>query len=147
MQNLKYLFVACFSDGSILDQPPADVSKTDPKKSAFFDVLQRESEITSFHLFEADPEHDAKKFSVSLQDGSFCVNGVRFKMHDEELTDFKLIFFRKHDHRINQQVIFDGKGGLTPGQVEELSHTITYRIGWQAHNHMGQNVQRIMEIR
>lgn len=151
MDKLKYLFIAGFVDGSAFPQPENDTSTIDEKRSAFYDLLQRaeKSPIENFTLWQVEPDPDTgfrKIFSVHLKTGLFSINGIFFRMHDEELSGFKLIFFRKHQRRINQQVIADGKGGWAPGKAEELDHVITYRIGWEAHDGKGNKVQRIMEF-
>lgn len=136
MQKLKYLFVVGYKDGSTFIQPDHDASAILEGKSSFYDVLQRESEIETFTLFEVMPDPisgQRKVCTVSIIDGSFHVNGATFKMHDKELQEFRLIFFRKHRHDFN-------------AAMEELNHKITYQMGWQANDAEGNNLQRIMEF-
>ena len=55
------------------------------------------------------------------------------KAFEEILKDFRLVYFRKHTHNFN-------------AQYQEKSHDIVFRIGFQANNEKGENIQRIMEI-
>ena len=121
---MKYLFRVEYKDGEVFNQNPKDMSKQDPKRSAYFDIDQ--GRIKTFSLIG---DHS---FLVDLEDGHFEVNGVSFSMHDEPFSDFRLIFFRRHRHNFNLK-------------YQELSHEITYRMGWQCTKD-GKNHQRIMEI-
>ena len=126
---LKYLFVAGYKDGSYYQQNEADVSCTDEKRSCFFDVDQEQ--VWDFIL----NDKEGNWFLVDLVDGHFEVNGKPFFMHDqgEGLKDFRLIFYRQHEHDFNLG-------------MEEVAHRIRYCIGWQTNDKNGNNVKRIMEI-
>ena len=125
---LKYLFTAEYKDGTSYLQNKEDISILEPdKRSCFFDVKQ--SEVKRFWL-----EGEGHKYLVDLIDGHFEIDGVPFKLHDENLKDFRLIFFRRHRHQFNRET------------REELSHETTYRLGWQTNNEKGENIQRVMEI-
>lgn len=144
---LKYLFIAEFADGSTLRQDQEDRSAIDPaKRSQFYDVLNCGKELVRFDLLEqsSTPDHKLQggdKYSVRLTDGSFSVNdGPWFRMHEEDLSGFQLIFFRQHTHSFNQSIA----GGDV--STKEIAHEIVYRIGWQC-NWMGKNHQRVMEIK
>lgn len=128
---LKYLFEAYYKDGSYYIQNEQDVSNTDNKRSCFFDVKQ--DEVVAFHLIESCENPNA--FSVYLNDGRFEVNGQDFFMHDtgEGLKDFRLIFYRQHEHDFNIG-------------MKEMAHRIKYCIGWQTNDANGNNIKRIMEI-
>ena len=122
---LKYLFIAQYNDGTEFRQNENDVSSQDSKRSAFFDIIQEK--LVRFSLVG-----DGRVFSVDLTDGHFEINGIPFRMHDESIENIRLIFFRKHTHNYNLA-------------LEEQSHDIIYRMGWQANLH-GSNTQRVMEI-
>ena len=130
---LKYLFDAQFDDGSCYTQNVDDRSIIDPeKRSCFYDVLQEVEKGKKLVLFTIASEDGA--FSVDLRDGTFIVNFAHFKAHEEEdLTNFRLIYFRSHTHSFNMN-------------NEELSHEIIFRLGWQANDSKGNNVQRVLEI-
>jgi hypothetical protein len=127
---LKYLFSAKYKDGEVYKQNEQDVSLTDEKRSCFFDVKQ--DEVESFHLHDYD-----HVYSVYLNDGRFSVDGLPFFMHDtgEGLKDFRLIFYRQHEHDFN-----------VGGGMKEIDHRIKYCIGWQTNDANGNNIKRIMEV-
>jgi|SRR3989344_221862 len=122
---MKYLFEVEYTDGTFFQQNKEDVSLTDPKRSAFFDVKQEE--VKRFTL------KGPNTFCVDLTDGHFEINGISIRLHDEQLSDFRLIYFRRHRHQFNLA-------------LEEKLHEITFRFGWQANDKDGKNVQRVMEI-
>jgi len=123
---LKYRFTALYTDGSTLEQNEGDVSSTDPDRSAFYDIDH--SRLQAFAV-----QGGGHVYGVDLTNGQFGIDGVPFRMHEGPLSDIRLIFFRRHTHTIN-------------AQHKELAHQIVYRLGWQALNAEGENVQRVMEI-
>lgn len=134
---LKYLFIAEFVDGSIIEQDASDKSLIDPaKRSRFFDVMQAiesGTQLRRFTLVEQGPE--ANRYAVDLRDGSFAVNGKTFRMHEGDLTQagLRIIFWRAHTHTYHQL------------SGNELGHDIVYRMGWQ-YTMNGTNYQEVMEI-
>ena len=126
MTRLKYLFTSEYSDGTFFKQNEEDVSMNDPKRSSYFDVDQ--NRLVGFCL-----SGEGSLFGVDLRDGHFEINGVPFFVHDVELTDFKLIFFRKHRHTVTL-------GG------EDVSHLISYRLGWSATDQNGQTIERVLQF-
>src|SRR5918912_87361 len=135
MQNsnpmpLKYLFTVEYLDGTTFQQNPEDVSFQDPQRSAFYDVDV--DKVKRFSLSDG-----ADTYSVDLTDGHFEVNGKKLWMHDMYIDKFRLIFFRRHKHFINQEV----KDGEITGS-EEVGHTIAYRLGWQGNEKSGKNIQQ-----
>lgn len=125
---LKYLFTCVYKDESLYYQNPSDISATDPSKSCFFDV--RQEDLALFQLSEAET---GNWFAVNLVTGEFLANGLKFRMHEEALSGFRLIFFRRHTHQFNSS-------------LQEKSHSVVYRMGWQATDEKGQNIQRIMQL-
>lgn len=115
---LKYLFEAEFQDGSRIMQDHKDTSSQDPKRSQFYDVLEKDKEtaITKFAI-----NGDGKYLLVDLADGMFYLNDIPLKCH-ENLPDptapKRLIFYRQHTHQTNWEGV-------------ELSHEVEYCIGWQ----------------
>lgn len=124
--QLKYLFIAGYKDGTYYTQNQEDMSEKDPKRSCFYDINQEE--LSRFVLYD-----DINTFVVDLIDGHFEVNGIPFFMHDIELKDFRLIYFRRHRHHFNLD-------------NEELAHEVSFRLGWQANDKDDKNHQRVMEI-
>lgn len=117
---MKYLFKVEYKDGTIFTQNEDDVSLVDPKRSAFFDIKDN---IKRFSLIG---EHI---YTVDLTDGHFEIDGIDFKMHEEELKDFKLIYFRRHKYTFN-------------AKHQEKSHEVVFRFGWQSGK-----LQEVMEIK
>jgi hypothetical protein len=116
--ELKYLFSAHFKDGSVIRQTLEDVSNVDPKKSAFFDVLQRIDDLVWFSL-----ENGLTRYSVNLEDGRFAVESLPIEAQPSEQPmpeggKYKLIYWRDHKHVFNQE-------------WAEKSHEVAYRFGWE----------------
>lgn len=122
---MKYLFSCTFKDGDFYSQTHKDVSQIDKTKSAFFDV--KDKDIKQFWL-----EGERHEYLVDLEDGHFEIDGVPFKMHDEELSNFRLIYFRKNT------IQFQG--------LQTISHDIEFCIGWQTTKN-GKNYQQILTIK
>ena len=152
LEPLKYLFIAEYRDGSLFQQNIQDISSTIPTSSAFSDVRQQELKRFSLrhvqkYVWDKGPNEeffeDSEKcirwgensFVVDLTDGHFEVNGISFRMHESgsRLENFRLIFFRRHTETLN-------------AQLQSLQHETVYRLGWQANDSDGQNVQYVMEI-
>jgi hypothetical protein len=129
--SLKYLFSCEYKDGTTYHQNSEDVSIQDPTRSSFFDV-----KLDELKIFQLVNQINNDLITVDLIDGHFQVNDISFKLHDDQdklTNEFRLIFFRRHKHKFNLD-------------REELSHNITYRIGWQCNDVDGKNIQRVMEI-
>lgn len=129
---LKYLFTATYADGSKIVQTPDDKSVLDPeKRSQFYDVLKKgeSTPLVSFVL-----KGDGHEYGVDLRDGHFEIDGVSFRMHEYEVVDLELVFFRQHTHSFIQARVKD----------TEISHTVAYRIGWKLKSDP-RNI-RVMEI-
>ena len=115
---LTWLFTAYFSDGSKIVQTQEDESVTG-EGSAFTDVLARQDELEAFVLRD---EH-GNEVGVDLRDGHFEMNGNMFLIGQDDQhmtadTRLRLIYHRRHRH------------GFNIG-MEEMSHEVTYFIGWQ----------------
>jgi hypothetical protein len=136
---LKYLFTAMFKDGRVYEQGSDDVSLLAPEeeratRSGYTDVLimEKESPLVSFVL-----KGDGHEYGVELRDGHFEIDGVEFRMHEEEnLSNFHLVFFRRHRHHILQSRTAD----------REVGHEIAYRFGWQANDPIKKAYQQVMQI-
>jgi hypothetical protein len=116
--GLKYLFGVHYKDGSEFFQSPSDVSSTDPKRSAFFDVRQDEVEL--FQL-RGDPrgQKAGRAFVVDLRDGHFEIDGAPFFAAVPPAgSTLRLIFFRRHRHHFNIG-------------MKEIGHEVEYHFGWQ----------------
>jgi hypothetical protein len=124
---LKYLFTAIYDDGTAYKQNAEDVSVSDPNRSCFYDV-----DHTKLYCFSLSDGKD--EYTVLMKDGCFEVNGRKFGAYDKDVTNRRLIFFRRHTHSINNGV--------------ELSHDIEYLLGWQGNDpETGENIQRVISFR
>jgi len=128
--KLDHLFIATFKDGTKIHQTPNDVSTLEPlTKSAFYDVLQRLSDVATFTLTNGAREH-----TVFLDDGTFNSDGKILVNPHGELTNFRLIYFR----RMNQAV---------SGTFKHQPEVGSYFMGWQANDANGKNFQMVIEIK
>lgn len=127
--HLKYLFTAYFENGDEIAQDQDDTSKIDPERSRFFDVLQLVNagvKLVYFELNPADPD-DKSYHGIDLENGTFNINGATFQMHERDLENFRVLFFRVRDTHFN----------VTPQNVQMNETTfagedVFYRIGFQA---------------
>jgi hypothetical protein len=69
--ELKYLFFASLEDGSEIEQTHADVSRTDPNRNAFYDVLLRIYDVRVFGLQDSDGQ---QVVFADLETGAFEIN-------------------------------------------------------------------------
>ena len=120
---LKYLFTCQYNDNIEFKQNIDDISKNDSSRSAFYDI--EHDKLIKFSITD-----NKNTFSVSLIDGHFEINGVPFKLHHDDLENFRLIFFRRHEHTF-------GKNNI---------HNVSYHMGFQANRHDGTNIKHVMEI-
>ena len=123
---MKYLFIVTYKDGTEYRQNQEDVSITDPIRSCYFDIKQ--DEVARFSLVG-----NGHVYSVDLIDGHFEVDSVPFRFYELPIENLRLVFWRQHTHQFNLQ-------------HQEKGHDIVYRMGWQALDDKGENVQRIMEF-
>ena len=121
---MKYLFTLIDDKDKEHKQTKEDVSKTNKKKSAYYDI--KDKKLKQFYL-----EGEGHKYLVDLVDGHFEIDGVKFKMHEGNLSDFRLVYYR--EHRINYTGML------------EVDHLITYCLGWQTTSG-GKNYKKIMQI-
>ena len=122
---MKYLF-GCEYDNEIYYQTENDKSLKNSEKSSFYDVVDKE--IRRFWL-----DGNGHNYLVDLRDGHFEIDGVPFKMHEEELSDFRIIYYRKHTRQ------FCG--------TDEINHEIEFCVGWQTNNENGENIKQILTIK
>jgi hypothetical protein len=118
--KISYLFECHLNDGTLIQQTEEDVSKIDPARSAYYDVVQRKADVEVFGIF-----NDDHTYAVDLRDGHFEIDGLPFNVlsGDPELpTDQKreLVYFRRH-----VQIMVVGGDGT------EEDHSVEYFIGWK----------------
>jgi hypothetical protein len=131
--HLKFLFTAAFDHGFRVQQTQDDKSASDPERSAFFDVLRAIEQGKRLDCFWLTGE--GHTYCVRLTDGAFAVDGVPFATHEEDLENFRILYFRVRDTHFNTD-------------QDVLGHEIAYRIGFQANvKGTGENIQRWIELR
>ena len=132
--NFSHLFTANFADGSKIKQDDGDLSSFEVGRSAFYDVVKKSETIplVSFYVVAVDGKDF---YAVNAQNGQFLVNGARFHLYDgPPLQNFRIIYLRRHTHSISM-----GNGG-------GKTHTMTYRLGWQANDVDGKNYKVVIEF-
>ena len=119
------------SGGDVVIQDKHDLSKTDPKKSAYYDV--KVEDVTRFTLYGT-----SHTISVDLKDGSFLIDGLKVWLHpsDFPLFDFRLIYKRRHW----EDVV------ISPTNFKPVGSRMHYILGWYATGEDGQNYMKIMEL-
>jgi hypothetical protein len=122
--ELDYLFTAIYEDGTTLKQTQEDISTKDQRRSAYYDIDHEK--LIAFGL-----ENEKDAVLVDLRDGAFQINGMTFSLCDEDITNRRLIYFRRHLQSFNQN-------------EQEVGHEIKYHIGWQGNDSSGKNVKRII---
>lgn len=117
---MKYKFIAEFADGSFIEQTN-DVSAIDPKRSQFYDVLQREG-LIKFTLVHTET---GIEYGLDLETLNFNVNGNEFRLHTERdlpLSDIELVYYRNMsvDLLIGDQI------------TQAEPRMVSVRLGWKA---------------
>lgn len=118
MFTLKYLFRCYFRDGSKVYQTLEDISSSDPKKSAYFDVVQRLNEVETFTITDG-----RTSATVDLCDGSFTVNGAKFFTEYRGVprgTSLELVYFRRRTESFNAAT------------RQPVRSTCEFHIGWKS---------------
>lgn len=120
---MKYLFEACFIDGTSINQNPEDTSTLDPQRSSYYDVVQKGLDnLEAFGLYSDD-----HTYVVDLTDGHFEINGIPFSAQPVGLPTmseggkFTLIYCRDHQHHLIAGA---------DGSISEGSHDMQFRFGW-----------------
>jgi len=129
--SLKYLFKVDYKDGTSFNQNKDDVSETDPKKSAFYDVLQSKKDIKKFTL-----KRYLERYSVDLTTGGFNINGVNVTVDTDKpiplikdhTPELKLIFYRQHKQSMN---INFNIGTKKISKMQPQADEVTYFIGFE----------------
>lgn len=124
---LKYLFRAHFANGEVYNQPPDDLARFHPGKSAFYDVQYRQDALVKFELLDRAGNFAA---SVDLTSGTFISNGQYHipNYPDVPFGPFRLVYFR----RVRQ--LQNGTG--------KLVREVEYHLGWQVTTEDGRNFQQ-----
>lgn len=124
--ELKYLYTAEFEDGNVFVEPADDHSELDPKRSAFYDLLQDKRKIVKFTITDGVISH-----SVDLLDGHFEVNGNSFKVEGKTPLpivnpEYRLVFYRRH--QIDTVTNIDSILGYYIGWQCTIEHPVTGKV-------------------
>lgn len=124
---MKYLFKCLFNNGEKLEQTQEDKSQTTENKNAFYDVLQRLNEVRAFALYSQETKQE---YLVDISDGHFEVNSGKFFLHNEYLTNLRLIFFKRNTIDMStgrpypQQYILGFQGNDINGNNKQYTITL-----------------------
>jgi len=144
MTELKYLFVAEFTDGTFFKQTPEDKSLMEPDRNCYFDVLEMVKNGKTIRRFSLVGQGNT--ITVDLGSGIFYVNSLPVLLESERLPKlpdkFELIWY--HQVTQNQNVTVD-KSTLEIIKTENLPEFREYFIGWQA-NINGKNYQQKIAV-
>lgn len=117
-----YKFSVIYNDGSSYVQNDEDVSVKNPEYSCYHDV-----EVSQVRQFTVGD--DTKYLSVDLATGYFKNQDLDwFKIHDEELKDFKLVYFKRVTMALSDET--------APGS------STNFFVGWEATAPDGQVVRK-----
>jgi hypothetical protein len=132
MHQFDYLFVAEFTDGSVIKQTQDDRSKTGGS-NCYSDVLKAVEEGKKIKRFSIVGK--GHTLSVDLETGLFTLNGVTVILESDRLpaqpSEFKLEWWHRVSQHANATYKADDKGLFNLSKVEPLKPTIEYIIGWK----------------
>ncbi|HEX2910397.1 MAG TPA: hypothetical protein VH186_06280 [Chloroflexia bacterium] len=136
--TLEYLFTAEAKNGNIIKQHSDDVSRIDPTRSAFYDVLQNLplktfSLVGKGHVFTVDFE----KFQIRINGG---VNQCPYPPAGSRVTPIyyrDVIQIGENQTQIEKTLISHLFKFHT--QTKHINSIVRYRIGFQIHVPFGKN--------
>jgi len=133
---LRWLFVATFTDGHVIQQTQEDkcFSRDDGTGSAFTDVIEyTQGHLIGFSLFHINGKESVQ---VDLKSGNFMVNGTPFSVHnqyfDPSKYDLKLVYFR--ETRVDQDITSTVQDDMSVNQEQtgDPRHYVNrYFVGWE----------------
>lgn len=131
---MKYLFGVQFLDGTFLEQTPQDVSKINPLKSAYYDILQEEEKGNPPVKFCLVGE--GCSYLVDLYDGHFEAGiggeqGAIFWLYRPLDNLVKLIYYRDVSFSISSD-------------FSDSHKDIVFNFGWQI---PGTDIKRIISLK
>lgn len=133
---MKYKFIAEFAGGSFIEQTD-DISSIDPKRSQFYDVLQREG-LIKFTLVHTET---GVEYGLDLETLNFNVNGNEFRLHTERdlpLSDIELVYYRNMKVELSIgdlspfKNIETGEAYYVHTSTDGQPHMVSVRLGWKA---------------
>lgn len=126
MNSLSFHWSAIFKDGTIINQ-----FNENGTENMFQLVKDKFNELSYFNL----TNKKGKLFTVDLKNAFIGYNYLAFPYakRKEKKENIRLIFFRRHRVEITENLI-------------EKSHIITYYLGYQYLDKLGNNRKIILEI-
>lgn len=121
--QIRYLLNVWFEDGTIIRQDDNDVSKKDPTKSFWFDVVSDPRNVIKMELCPG--RRRVRWYGVEFLTGKFHVDGIEFEAQPcvtppmPQGGVFKPVYYRDNSVKMIQ-----GPEG------SRIEHSHRYRIGW-----------------
>jgi len=130
LQNLKFHWLATFTDGSQIKQFDGE------KENSFHRVLDRQNDLTKFILYHTEK---SLRLALDLKMGIIYINDIQMPQPEllsnvDDRNRKRLIYFR----RIAKEI------GTINGKT--LNTKIIYLLGFQYNNKMGKNFKKIIQI-
>ena len=142
----NYLFVAELTDGSFFEQTQDDVSKLDPKRNCYYDLLQKLEKTPDLRIRRFSLVGQNNTITVDLGTGIFYVNGLAILAESEKLPTlpdkFDLIWYIQVTQNLN--VTLNNKTQKIVS-VHDQNEYREYFIGWQC-NIAGKNYQQKIAV-
>jgi len=126
MGELTFLWIAIFSDGTKIEQ--IDENKIEHR---FQEVKDRFEDLVYFNL----TDKRGHLFTINLINGLIGYNKLEFPYIEstEKKSNIRLIYFRRNTITMTES-------------GDQQSHTITYHLGYQYLDNLGNNQKIILRI-
>lgn len=135
-EPFKWLFVAFFEDGHIIEQDWEDrcISRTNGTGSTFTDVLDYHQNVSPLICFELRHVDKRQAVTVDLRNGVFIVNGTPMHLANQDFDSQKykleLVYFR--ETRVEKDVtgVLQEDGSISEQEGDTRHYVNRYFIGW-----------------
>lgn len=126
ISNLTFLWTAVFKDYSYVSQLENEI------EHRFQEVKDRFNELKYFSIYN---KYTNQYFTVDLEKGLIYNSGISYSEQDlkEKKENIRLIYFRRNRITMSES-----------GQNQ--SHTVTYHLGYQYLDNLGNNQKIILRI-
>jgi|ERR1700719_3524342 len=140
---LKYLFVAEFTDGTVIEQTPDDMSKLG-LRNCYSDVLEAQKNGKILKAFTLNRVGSVENVSVNLLTGIFTINGLEVLLESDKLPalpdHFELIWYHQVTRDMNITY------AVQTGKEVDRTYAPEFReyfIGWKCTIHGKSYQQKI----
>ena len=135
--EFRWLFIATFDDGSVIEQTPEDKSVLEPAtRSAWYDVMQRLEAGHKLKQLDLCHVNGKEIVTVDMHTGAIIINGTPFNAHHEQQFDpataeLQPILF--HETKRRQTITGTVQDDLSvKSEISSTEGFINrYFIGWQ----------------